>query len=112
MRTKLLVYMLGGAAAGIAGLMQFSRLSVGDPTVAVGLELEIIAAVVIGGASLSGGVGSPLGSLVGAAIMTTIRVGSSHMGWPNYRQEKITGIIIILAVALDTLRQRKTSRTE
>jgi ribose transport system permease protein len=110
--TKVLVYVLGGAAAGIAGVMQFSRLTVGDPTVAVGLELDVIAAVVIGGGSLSGGVGSPLGSLVGAAIMTTIRVGSSHMGWRNPFQEKITGIIIILAVALDTLRQRKTARSE
>jgi ribose/xylose/arabinose/galactoside ABC-type transport system permease subunit len=110
--TKLLVYILGGVAAGIAGVMQFSRLTVGDPTVAVGLELDVIAAVVIGGGSLAGGVGSPLGSLVGAAIMTTIRVGSSHMGWRNPFQEKITGIIIILAVALDTLRQRKTSRSD
>lgn len=106
-RTKVLVYMLGGLAAGVAGVMQFSRLTLGDPTVAVGLELDIIAAVVIGGGSLSGGEGSALGSLVGAAIMTTIRVGSSHMGWRNWHQEIITGVIIVIAVALDRLRQRK-----
>lgn len=65
-RVKVLVYTLCGAFAGLAGLMQFSRLTVGDPTVAVGLELNVIAAVVIGGGSLSGGEGSILGTLVGA----------------------------------------------
>jgi ribose transport system permease protein len=107
--TKICVYALGGLFTGIAGVMQFSRLTVGDPTVAVGLELDIIAAVVIGGGSLAGGEGSPLGSLVGAAIMTTIRVGSSHMGWRNWHQEIITGVIIIIAVALDRLRHRRAA---
>jgi ribose transport system permease protein len=108
-QVRLWVYVVGGLLFGISGVMQFSRLTVGDPSVAVGLELDIIAAVVIGGASLAGGEGSPLGSLVGAAIMTTIRVGSSHMGWPNRVQLIVTGIIIIIAVALDRLRQRKAA---
>ena len=107
-RVKLLVYVLSGAFAGIAGLMQFSRLTVGDPTVAVGLELDVIAAVVIGGGSLSGGEGSVLGSLVGALIMTVIRSGCSQMGLPNWVQEIVTGGIIVLAVALDRLRSRRT----
>jgi ribose transport system permease protein len=107
--TKIWVYITAGFLFGISGTMQFSRLTVGDPTVAVGLELDVIAAVVIGGGSLSGGEGSPLGSLIGAAIMTTIRVGSSHMGWRNWHQEIITGIIIIIAVALDRLRHRRAS---
>jgi ribose transport system permease protein len=107
-RVKITVYMLGAACAGLAGLMQFSRLTVGDPTVAVGLELDIIAAVVIGGASLSGGEGSVLGSLVGALIMSTIRTGCNHLGIENWLQEIITGSILILAVALDRLRQRVT----
>jgi ribose transport system permease protein len=105
-RVKLLVYSLSAAFAGMAGVMQFSRLTVGDPTVAVGLELDVIAAVVIGGGSLSGGEGSILGSLIGALIMTVIRSGCSQMGLPNWVQEIITGVIIVLAVALDRMRHR------
>ena len=105
-RVKVTVYGLGAACAGLAGVMQFSRLTVGDPTVAVGLELDIIAAVVIGGGSLSCGEGSVLGTLVGALIMTTIRAGCSHMGVSNWIQEILTGAIIVLAVAVDQLRRR------
>jgi ribose/xylose/arabinose/galactoside ABC-type transport system permease subunit len=108
-RVKLSVYALGGLFAGIAGLMQFSRLAVGDPTVAVGLELDVIAAVVIGGASLSGGQGSILGSLVGALIMTVIRNGCDQMYIEDWVQEILTGAIIVLAVALDRLRQQRTA---
>ncbi len=108
-RVKIIVFSLCGAFAGIAGIMQFSRLSVGDPTVAVGAELDVIAAVVIGGGSLSGGEGSILGSLVGALIMTVIRAGCSQMGMPNWLQEIVTGSIIILAVALDRLRHSRMS---
>jgi len=107
-RVKVLVFTLCGAFAGLAGLMQFSRLTVGDPTVAVGLELNVIAAVVIGGGSLSGGEGSILGSLVGALIMTVIASGCTQMGLPNWVQEIITGAIIVLAVALDRLRHRRS----
>jgi len=105
-RVKTLVYTLSAALAGIAGLMQFSRLTVGDPTVASGLELDVIAAVVIGGATLSGGEGSVLGSLVGAMLMTEIKTGGTHLGLSNWVQEIITGVIIIVAVALDRLRHR------
>lgn len=106
-RVRVAVYVLGGLFAGLAGVMQFSRLTVGDPTVAVGLELDVIAAVVIGGASLSGGQGSVAGALLGALIMTTIRSGCSQMGLPNWVQEIVTGSIIVLAVALDRLRVRR-----
>lgn len=105
-RVKLYIYTICGLFAGLAGVMQFSRLTVGDPTVAVGLELDVIAAVVIGGGSLSGGQGSVLGSIVGALIMSVIRSGCSQMGLPNWVQEILTGIIIITAVALDRLRQK------
>ncbi len=107
-RVKVLVFTLCGAFAGLAGLMQFSRLTVGDPTVAVGLELNVIAAVVIGGGSLSGGEGSILGTLVGALLMTTIASGCTQMGLPNWVQEIITGAIIIVAVAVDRLRHRRS----
>jgi ribose transport system permease protein len=104
---KVTVYTLAAALAGLAGVMQFSRLTVGDPSVAVGLELEVIAAVVIGGGSLSGGEGSVGGTLIGALIMTVIRTGCSQMGLPTFVQEIVTGVIIVLAVALDRLRQRR-----
>ena len=108
-RVKILVYTLCGAFAGLAGVMQFSRLTVGDPTVAVGLELNVIAAVVIGGGSLSGGEGSILGTLVGALIMTIIASGCTQIGYSNWVQEIITGAIIVIAVALDRLRHRRTA---
>ena len=85
--------------------MQFSKLSVGDPTVAAGLELDVIAAVIIGGGSLLGGRGSVFGTLVGATIMAVIQLGSSQRGMPNWVQQIVTGVIIILAVALDHWRQ-------
>jgi ribose/xylose/arabinose/galactoside ABC-type transport system permease subunit len=106
-RVKVIVYALGGAFAGVAGVLQFSRLTVGDPTVAVGLELDVIAAVVIGGGSLSGGEGSILGAIVGALIMTVIRSGCAQMGLPNWVQEMVTGCIIVVAVSIDRWRQRK-----
>jgi ribose/xylose/arabinose/galactoside ABC-type transport system permease subunit len=87
--------------------MQFGRLTVGDPTAALGLELNVIAAVVIGGASLSGGTGSILGSIVGAFLMSTLANGCNLTGVPNFVQEILIGAIIIVAVALDALRQRR-----
>jgi ribose transport system permease protein len=106
-RTKILVYVLGGLFAGMAGLLQYSRLTIGDPTSAPGLELDVIAAVVIGGGSLAGGEGSVVGSLVGALMMTMIRNGCSQMGWPNNRTEIVAGAIIVIAVAVDRLRHRR-----
>jgi len=105
---KVFIYSLAGLFFGIAGLMQLSRLTQGDPTVAIGLELDVIAAVVIGGASLSGGSGSILGSMIGALIMAVLRNGSNQSGWPTYMQEIIIGIVIIIAVAVDHLRQRRS----
>src|SRR6185369_11560237 len=104
---KVFIYAVAGVFFGIAGLMQLSRLTQGDPTVAIGLELDIIAAVVIGGASLNGGTGSILGSMIGALIMAVLRNGSNQMGWPTYMQEIIIGVVIIIAVALDRLRQSR-----
>ncbi len=106
-RTKIIIYTIAGLFCGLSGVMQFSRLTVGDPTVALGLELDIIAAVVIGGGSLSGGEGSILGSMIGVFIMAFLRNGSTMMGWPNYIQEIIIGAIIIVAVSLDQIRHRR-----
>jgi ribose transport system permease protein len=106
-RRKITVYAVAGGLAGLAGVMEFSRLSVGDPTVAVGLELDVIAAVIIGGGSLSGGKGSIVGTLTGAAIMAVIQVGCSQQGLPNWVQQMVTGAIIVLAVGLDQWRRRQ-----
>ncbi len=105
--TKIAVYALAGLCFGLAGLLQLSRLTQGAPTVAVGLELDIIAAVVIGGASLSGGTGSVMGALVGAFLMALLRSGSTQIGWDNEVQEIIIGLVIVLAVGLDKWRQGK-----
>ena len=105
-RRKLQVYTLAGLFAGLAGIFQFSRLSVGDPTVAVGLELDVIAAVIIGGGSLLGGKGTVIGTMGGAAIMAVIQIGCSQHGLPNWVQQIVTGIIIVMAVALDRWRQK------
>jgi ribose/xylose/arabinose/galactoside ABC-type transport system permease subunit len=104
-RRKLQVYTLSAAFAGLAGVLEFSRLAVGDPTVAVGLELDVIAAVIIGGGSLLGGKGTVVGTVAGAAIMAVIGIGCSQQGLPNWVQQIVTGVIIVLAVALDRWRQ-------
>ena len=104
-RTKIAVYTLGAALAGMAGLLQFSKLSVGDPTVAIGLELDVIAAVIIGGGSLSGGRGTVLGTVLGATTMAVIQIGCAQRGFPNWVQQIVTGVIIVLAVALDRWRE-------
>jgi ribose transport system permease protein len=104
---KMLIYALAGLLFGLAGLLQLSRLTQGDPTVAIGLELDIIAAVVIGGASLNGGVGGVLGSMIGALIMAVLRNGSNQLGLPTYMEEILIGIVIVIAVGLDKLRQLK-----
>jgi ribose/xylose/arabinose/galactoside ABC-type transport system permease subunit len=101
------IYGLGALMAGVAGVLQFSRLSVGDPTVAVGLELDVIAAVIIGGGSLAGGRGTVLGTLLGATTMAVIQIGCAQKGYPNWVQQIVTGGIIVLAVALDRWRQAK-----
>jgi len=105
-RVTVLVYVLGGLLAGVAGVLEFSTLTVGDPTDSFGLELKVIAAVVIGGGSLSGGQGSVAGTLLGALLLTFIDTGCTHVGLPNWVQEILTGAIIVVAVWLDRLRRR------
>lgn len=103
-RLKIWIYGIAGLLFGLTGVMQMSRLRQGDPTVAAGSELDIIAAVVIGGGSLSGGEGSVFGALIGALIMAFLRNGCQQIGWPNYIQEIIIGAIIVIAVAIDRWR--------
>jgi len=105
-RQKVLIYTLSGVLTGVAGVMQFGQLTVGDPTVSVGKELDIIASVVIGGGSLNGGKGGVAGTILGAFIMGILRNGCDIYGIPNYIQEIFIGLIIVAAVAVDQLRSR------
>ncbi|HMJ13197.1 MAG TPA: ABC transporter permease [Polyangiaceae bacterium] len=109
-RTKLVIYSLGGLFAGLAGVLQFCRLTVGDPTTALGKELDVIAAVVIGGGSLAGGSGSLLGSLIGAFLMSFLANGCTLTGVPNYVQEIIVGVIIVAAVGIDQWRRARSPK--
>ena len=105
---KVIVYTIGGVAMGLAGVLQFAYLgAIGDPTTAGGLELQVIAAVVIGGGSLSGGEGTVMGTLIGCLIMQVLKNGCVHAGIPNPSQDIIIGMIIVAAVTLDRLRRSK-----
>ena len=104
--TKLAVYALAGALFGVAGLYSFALMSMANPTEGTGKELKFIAAVVIGGGSLSGGRGSVAGTLAGAAITVVLVSGCSQLGASNAMQDIITGVIIIAAVVIDQLRAR------
>jgi ribose/xylose/arabinose/galactoside ABC-type transport system permease subunit len=103
---KVLVYGAAGLATGLAGVMQFIFVDgTGDPTMADGLELEVIAAVVIGGASLSGGEGTVLGTLIGCLIIAVLKNGCVLADIPNASQDIIIGLIIVAAVTLDRYRR-------
>ena len=101
------VYAISGALTGLAGLIEASRLMTGQPTAGLGYELQVIAAVVIGGGSLSGGEGSVVGTLIGAFIMGLLANGCDLLGISPYIQQAVIGAVIILAVTLDELRKRR-----
>jgi ribose transport system permease protein len=103
---KIIIYTLGAVFTGVASMMQYANLTVGDPTAANGMELDIIAAVVIGGASLNGGEGTALGSVIGALMIQVLRNGCNMLGVPNYVQEIIIGLIIVGAVLIDKFRKK------
>jgi ribose transport system permease protein len=101
------VYAIAGMLAGLAGMIEASRLMTGQPTAGQGYELQAIAAVVIGGGSLTGGEGSVVGTLIGAFIIGLLSNGSDLLGVNPYWQQVIIGAVIIAAVAFDELRKRK-----
>ena len=106
-RWKVIVYALGGGICGIAGLLIASRLNSAQPALGQGYELDAIAAVVIGGTSLSGGIGTILGTIIGAFIMSVLINGLRIMSVAQEWQMVLTGLIIILAVYTDNLRRAK-----
>jgi ribose/xylose/arabinose/galactoside ABC-type transport system permease subunit len=106
-RQKLIIYTLSGLFAGIAGILLTARLASADPQAGFTYELDAIAAVVIGGASLSGGVGNASGTLIGALILGVLRNGLNLLNVSAFWQQVIIGAVIALAVMTDTLRRRK-----
>ncbi|MBT6189714.1 MAG: ABC transporter permease [Tateyamaria sp.] len=108
-RWKIAIYALAGAIVGIAGLLIASRLNSAQPALGLGYELEAIAAVVIGGTSLSGGRGSILGSLIGALIMAVLTNGLRVLSVAQEWQTVVTGAIIILAVYADMMRRNRSN---
>jgi ribose transport system permease protein len=106
-RVKLMVYMLSGLIAGLAGIVSFSRYLSAEPASGFGAELDVIAAAAIGGASLSGGVGSVEGAIIGAALAGIIANGVVLMNIDTYAQQAITGAVILIAVSLDVWRSRR-----
>ncbi len=111
LRTKILVYALAGLLIGIAGIYTFSLVKMANPVEGIGRELKFIAAVVIGGGSLSGGRGSVLGTLAGAATMGVIASGCDQLEIANSTQDIMIGVIIIAAVTLDQFRRRRQEST-
>jgi len=105
-RVKLLVYTLSGIIAAVAGVISFSRYLSAEPASGFGSELDVIAAAAIGGASLSGGVGSVEGAIIGAALAGIISNGVVLMNINTYAQQAITGAVILIAVSLDMWRSR------
>ena len=106
-RLKVWVYTLCGLLAAASGLLMTSRLGVAAPAAAVGYEVDIIAAAVIGGTSMFGGVGSTLGILLGAAVTQMLYNGLVLLGFPAYLQTVAIGVMVLIAIFLDYWRRRR-----
>jgi ribose transport system permease protein len=102
-QVKLLVYVLGGALSGVAGLLVTARLDSAQPNAGLGYELDAIAAVVIGGTSLSGGRGSVMGTVLGCLIIGVLNNGLFLLDVSPFWQQVIKGLVILIAVAVDRL---------
>ena len=105
-RVKVMVYSLCSLLTAIGGVVMTARLGVAAPTAAQGYELDVIAAVVVGGTSLMGGEGTILGVLIGAAIMQVLRNGLVLVGVSAYWLQAVQGLVIVVAIMLDQLRKR------
>jgi ribose transport system permease protein len=108
-RQKLVIYGLSGVFAGVAGVLSAARLASAQPQAGTGFELDAIAAVVIGGASLTGGVGTATGTLIGALILGVLRNGLNLLAVSSFWQQVVIGVVIVLAVLTDTLRRRRSA---
>jgi len=110
-RYQVLFYGMLGALTGLAGSIESARLVTGQPTAGEGYELRVIAAVVIGGGSLSGGQGSVLGTIVGALIMGVLANGANLLGISSFAQQVVIGAVIVLAVTFDEFQRRRLQTT-
>ncbi len=106
-RVKISVYALSGVLASLAGLILVARLGAAEPIGGTGFELQAVGAAVIGGASLFGGEGNPLGSLVGALTLGALRNGLTLLNVPSFWQFVATGVVVILAVLADQTTRRR-----
>jgi ribose transport system permease protein len=106
-RVKILVYTVCGLLAAVGGILMTSRLGVAAPTAAQGYELDVIAAAVVGGTSFSGGEGSILGVLIGAAIMQVLRNGLVLLGVSAYWLQAVQGLVIVIAIMFDQWRKSR-----
>jgi ribose transport system permease protein len=109
-RIKIACFVIGGCTVGVAAVIYMARLGVASPILGQGYELNAIAAVVIGGASLTGGRGSVIGTLLGACLLGILSDGLLLMGVSDFRRTMITGAVIIVAVILDAYRRRLSIR--
>jgi ribose transport system permease protein len=106
-RYQIMFYVILGALTGLAGAIESARLVTGQPTAGEGYELRVIAAVVIGGGSLSGGQGTVTGTIIGALIMGVLANGANLLGIPSFTQQIIIGAVIVLAVTFDEFQRRR-----
>ena len=106
-RVKIMVYTLCALLASVGGILMTARLGVAAPTAASGYELDVIAATVVGGTSLTGGEGSILGVLIGAAIMQVLRSGLNLMGVSAYWLQAVQGLVIVVAIMFDQWRKNR-----
>jgi len=106
---KILVYTISGLCCAVSGLILLARMVSAQPMAGLGYELPVIAAAAIGGTSLSGGEGTILGTLMGAALMGILQNGMVLVGVYSYAQQAITGAVIVIAVTLDQWRKRRSS---
>jgi ribose/xylose/arabinose/galactoside ABC-type transport system permease subunit len=104
------IYTIVGLLVGIAAMIQVSRTVSAQPTAGLGVELDVIAAVVIGGASLSGGQGTIMGTIIGTLLISFLRNGCTLLGISTNAQLIVIGMIIVVAVAVDQLAQAKTKK--
>ena len=109
-RLKTIIFTLQGGIAGLAGIVLASRFTSGQPTVAQGLELDVIAACVLGGVSLTGGIGKMSYVIAGVLIMGTVRNAMNLLNVPTFYQYIASGLILLAAVAFDRIKQRGAGR--
>jgi len=104
---KILIFLIQGLVAGLAGIILASRMTSGQPNTSMGFSLDVISACVLGGVSLSGGIGSITGIIVGVLIMGTVQNAMNLLNIPSFWQYVVRGIILLLAVTFDKLKQKK-----